>query len=153
MATLRERRVIRPSRRTRAVRVLVGAAAAVALFTGGWIVGARPEPASPDGNTPQFMLLLFGGDPASAAEAATRVSAYREWAISLSRSGRHVSGERLGDGATRVGPPAPGPGGSMLRGFFIVSAPSEQEAAALATSHPHVRHGGTIVIRRIEPTR
>jgi hypothetical protein len=37
-----------------------------------------------------------------------------------------------------------------VQGFFVVSAASLEEAAAVARSSPHVRDGGRIVVRPID---
>jgi hypothetical protein len=128
-------------------RAVFAAAAGLALAAAGWLAGsvARAPTGSP--GSPAFMLLLFGGDAAPSGEAA-RVAEYRDWARSLAGKGRRVSGERLADGAVAVGAGDP-PGGGALKGFFIIEARSIEEAEALAAAHPHVRHGGSIVIRRI----
>ena len=37
--------------------------------------------------------------------------------------------------------------GRALAGFFIISASSQEDAVSVARGSPHVRHGGTIVVR------
>jgi hypothetical protein len=44
------------------------------------------------------------------------------------------------------------PGASRLAGYFIVRAEDRRAAAEIARTCPHVRYGGRIVIREIEPT-
>ena len=51
-----------------------------------------------------------------------------------------------------VGAPLNNPVRADLRGYFIVQAADLQRAQQLAVSHPHVKRGGTIVVRRIDPT-
>jgi hypothetical protein len=82
-----------------------------------------------------------------------RVREYGEWARRLAASGTEVSGEKLADDSELlVGAPIDTPSRADLRGFFIVQASDAQHAEQLAVSHPHVKRGGTIVVRRIDPT-
>ncbi len=100
----------------------------------------------------EFVLLLYGAASAPGTEA-DRVAEYRAWAQELARNGRSVSGERLGAATWLVGSPQPfGDTSLRLQGYFIVGAADEREAVSLAERHPHVRHGGSIVVRRIEGT-
>jgi hypothetical protein len=144
VAVLRERGLLAPSGRR--LRPLLASAAAVVLFAAGWMAGSAAERSAPAADRGEFMLLLFGGASAPGDEPA-RVREYGDWARRLAREGRHVSGERLGEAAAAVGGPLPS--GPVPSGFFIVEAQSAAEARDLASGHPHVRHGGTIVIRRI----
>jgi hypothetical protein len=62
-------------------------------------------------------------------------------------------GEKLGDSSFVVGAGSPSAAEEgVLEGLFIVRAASLAEAAALAEGSPHVRRGGRVVIRPIEPT-
>ncbi len=67
-----------------------------------------------------------------------------------------MAGEKLGDSARELTAAAvvdrAATDSESLAGFFIVSAASAAEADSIARSCPHVRHGGKVVIRRIEPT-
>lgn len=40
----------------------------------------------------------------------------------------------------------------VLSGFFIIEAPDYETAVDIARGSPHVGHGGTVVVRAIEPT-
>lgn len=127
------------------------AAAAVAVFAVGLTVGrAMPRPA-PAPDVPRFLLLLHGGpDGLGAAEEARVAAEYGAWAVGLRESGRFVSGERLGDGSAVV--PAGREEVDGVRGFFLISASSFDEAVQVARSCPHARRGGRIVVRPIDPT-
>jgi hypothetical protein len=87
---------------------------------------------------------------------AERVREYASWARTIATSGRYVAGEKLGDSARELTAAAvvdrAATDSESLAGFFIVSAASAAEADSIARSCPHVRHGGKVVIRRIEPT-
>jgi hypothetical protein len=130
-------------------RAWLAIAAAVVMFAAGWgaatWAAGRPEPSAGG----RYMLLLYGETSAASTEAA-RVREYTEWAREARRGGRRISGERLLDDALPVGT-AGGGGLAPPLGFFIVEAPSLEAARALAEGHPHVRHGGTIVVRPIAP--
>jgi hypothetical protein len=147
----------------------VGAALAAGLVLGtalgaGW--GARGERAraaalagatAPAPGAPRFALLLYR-DPARPEPAGighdALVAEYRAWARDVARRGHAVSGEELDERALAVGRLAPsgGEGGPLLVGFFVVSARSAEEAAAIARSCPHLRYGGAVVVRPISAT-
>jgi len=161
VAALAERGLLR----ARAGRASLGrAAAAVAaglllLAAGVWIGRALPaggaKPISSDAS-PRFVLfLLRGRESERPDEESARVAEYRAWARALAASGRSVSGEKLGDREERLGasasasPPAPE---EEIRGYFVISAASLEDALAVARGCPHLRHGGRIVVRPIVPT-
>ena len=84
---------------------------------------------------------------------AARVAEYGAWAAEMAGQGMLEAGEKLADGGTIVGAEIAGPPPiERVTGFFIVSAGDAAEAARLAQDNPHVRHGGRIAVRRIEPT-
>jgi hypothetical protein len=120
-------------------------------FAAGWLLRPAGEPAhSHDDRQTRFILLLYGGSDSPADDG---VREYGEWARRLAASGTEVSGEKLADDSTLlVGAPVDTPSRADLRGFFIVQASDAQHAQQLAVSHPHVKRGGTIVVRRIDPT-
>jgi len=126
------------------------AAAALALtFVLGWYAGRLP--ASLSGRGERFLLLLYGGD--AAGDQADRVQEYSEWARQLGQSGYRVSGEKLGSVSRVVGAAGEEPtSASSLGGFFVIEAAGLRDAVEIAEQHPHVRHGGTIIIRPIERT-
>jgi hypothetical protein len=116
------------------------------------------EPAPATGRL--YLLLLYttprpGAPPAPPERVRTIVGEYRAWARALEGEGRLVQAEKLADDAGRSlpagGAPA-GAGGEVLGGFFLIRAADYEEAAALARTHPHLRYGGRVEIREIEPT-
>ena len=167
-----------PSRR-RAIRsatLTVGAVAASLLL--GVTLGKRtvvtPLPESP---TPQlatasapmdkYVLLLHGPArtrPATpeqaAADSATEralVAEYSAWAGQLAASGALVAGEKLADDPLTIltagGATEPTRfTADELGGFFIIQAADSAEAYRIARECPHLKHGGTVQVRRIEPT-
>lgn len=163
VATLTARNLLRrPRRRFGAALAL---AASVLLFAGGLAVGrfvgdgAAVPPA--DGR-PRFALFLYEG-PEYAQPAPgrmdERIREYAAWAGAVRTDGVVEGGEKLKDGedvAIEPGgsggavPSAPDP--SRLAGYFLIRAPDQRAALEIARSCPHVRYGGRIVLREIEPT-
>ncbi|NKB86789.1 MAG: hypothetical protein GKS06_01015 [Acidobacteria bacterium] len=140
-------------------RWIAAAAAAVMLFVGGMTVqrllldDAAVAVASAAGD--RYLLLLL--EPADvvldAAIEMERVAEYGAWAGGLAQRGLLEAGEKLADGGDVVGAAMTGPPpGERVTGFFIVRAESAPEARALAEASPHVRHGGRVEVRLIEPT-
>lgn len=125
------------------------AASLLLAFAVGWLargpVRTGPPPA-PD----RFAFLLFG--ETAPGDERTRVNEYRAWAERLAAQGRRVSGEKLGAEGSVAGRVELDAFSRTLGGFFIVEARTLEEAMVLAREHPHVRHGGTILVRRIEST-
>jgi hypothetical protein len=159
VAALRERGLLRDRRR----RVwTLAAAAALAAFVGGVAlgratVGARGR--APASDARSFALLLYPGpgmDERAGAEGR-RVEEYRAWAHGLGERGRLVTGQKLKPAVHLLGDPSPGtapapvPDGA-LQGFFLIRARTMEEAEDIARSCPHLRHGGTIALREIDPT-
>jgi len=128
--------------------VAVAAAIAVA-FAAGWTTKAlSPVPAAGS----RYLLLLYPGDAPRTGGDAALVEEYRQWAHTARAGGRFVSGERLGsEPGVVLGAPG-APPADRLQGYFVIEARSDQDALSIAKRHPHLRHGGRIVIRRIEAT-
>jgi hypothetical protein len=151
-----------PARRHRAPVPALALAASVLLFLGGVAVGRRGEPALPPAPPGQFALLLYEGPGyrrSAPGEEAERVREYGAWAAARAEQGELVAGEKLredpdvvvgADGT--VSTPAPPADEDRLAGFFLIRAADARRAVEIARSCPHVRYGGSIVIREIEPT-
>jgi hypothetical protein len=114
--------------------------AAAAIFAAGLVLGRTSTPPvvmAPGVSSSPFLLLLEGGPVAATPAEETRtVEEYRAWAVKLRDEGRDVSGERLNN----------------VRGFFVISAASLEEATALAEASPHARRGGRVIVRPIKPS-
>jgi hypothetical protein len=135
-------------RRKPAWPAVVAAAAALALaFGAGWIAGRDRRALSPAGD--RYLLLLYGDVTAPETDL---VQEYGAWARQARAEGRQISGERLGSATPLPPPSGAAESGDDLRGFFVFSATSEADAAAVAQSHPHLRRGGKVVLHRILPT-
>ena len=114
----------------------------------------------------KYVLLLHGparaqplAQPTAADSAAERaiVAEYSAWARGLAAAGSLVMAEKLADdpltvlaasGATE----AVRGTADELGGFFVIQAADSAEAFRIARDCPHLRHGGTVQVRRIEPT-
>jgi hypothetical protein len=156
-------------------RVAMAAGALAVALLIGVMIGRRPTrettgqvPPNASATSPKerYVLLLHGpartapGTPAQAtadsvAEQAV-VAEYRAWAVRLRDSGALVMAEKLADdpltmltaaGATQM----PRNTADELGGFFLIQADSA-EAFRIARECPHLRHGGTVQVRRIQPT-
>lgn len=136
----------------------VAIAAVLAAFAAGIAIGRRPPPAARADSSPRFVLFLeplpdeLRGETSRESE---RIAEYRVWAGRLRSAGRTVAGEKLRPGSRVVGPAAGSPEHrppDALGGFFVISAKDIEEAAEIARDSPHVRHGGRIVVRAIDPT-
>jgi len=173
-ASSRERRALRFT--------FIGSLAVAASLAIGVLIGQRspsPRPtlgtgtatpvvsnASPSAPKTRYLLLLHGPaqTPAQTAEQSAAdsiaevaiVNEYRAWARRLRDSGALVSAEKLAadpvtmlsaSGATEL----PRGTAEELGGFFLIQADSA-EAYRIARECPHLRHGGTVQVRRIQPT-
>ena len=114
----------------------------------------------------KYVLLLHGparsanaGPPTAADSAAGRaiVEEYRAWAVGLANAGSLVTAEKLADDpltmlvADRtVQMPHNAP--DELGGFFLIQVADSAEAFRIARACPHLKYGGTVQVRRIEPT-
>jgi hypothetical protein len=160
-----------------AAAIIVGAA-----FLGGFAMGNRgetaPQPSdvttATSDESNQYMLLMFTRvDPSQATSADASsdepmneeayqaiFNEYRQWALDREQEGRLVSAEKLADD-TRV---MTGRGDQMqiatsahsdraLGGYFLITAPSLEDAIELAKTHPHLKYGGEVEVRPIESTR
>lgn len=157
LARLRAEGLVRPRPRRGGLPRVLAAAAALALFAAGLAVGRRTLPsgsAVAANAAPQFVLFLYDApeEPAmSDAQMQERVSEYRAWAIGLRKSGADIHGEKLTrERRERLGPAAAGE--APLGGYFVVSAKDWDAAIEVARSCPHLKHGGTIEVRKIEKT-
>jgi hypothetical protein len=152
---LRRRGLVRGRRAARRWLPLGAVAAGFLLLAAGYAAGrsTAKRPEAPSGT--RFALLLLRGEervPSRPDEESDRVAEYRAWARGLARGGRYVEGEKLGDRAERLASSSSrnvSPDSEEVRGFFIISAGSFEDALAVARGCPHLRHGGAILVRPI----
>jgi hypothetical protein len=114
----------------------------------------------------KYVLLLHGparppsAGPATAADSAAEraiVDEYRAWAVSLANAGSLVTAEKLADDpltmlvadrTVQMQRNTP----DELGGFFLIQVADSAEAFRIARACPHLKHGGSVQVRRIEPT-
>ena len=134
-----------PMRRLAAIAAML----IVATAWGGFQIGRSS--AAPGGSGDKYLLLLYGAQTATPAEEASRVAEYSAWAGSLAAARRLDAAERLGDASRTAGVSLPGlQSAPPPLGFFVVRAGSFDEASRIAEECPHVKYGGTVVIRKAE---
>jgi len=139
-------------------------AASLLIFMGGVFFGqSRGGPSSDAPPDPRFVLLLYEGEdfePGPPDQLSERVREYSQWGQELALANRLLGGEKLKDGGrllwgqeelvTAEDPPSVA-SGTTLGGFFLVAAADIEEAVSVAKSCPHLRYGGKILIRQIDP--
>ncbi|MFN0149717.1 MAG: YciI family protein [bacterium] len=146
----------------------MAAAAAIVAFLGGLVVGGRLRVMDAHDapiEQERFVLLLYESEEYANATTpdaeVARVHEYGEWAGNTARSGRFVTGEKLAyDGrwcrmrgdALETAPPIADAVRGTLAGYFIIGAASYDDAVAITRDCPHLKYGGSIEVRRIEPT-
>jgi hypothetical protein len=158
-----------------APRIVLATAALVAAVGVGWgfglkgfgMRGSQPPVVASQTGSQRYVLLLHGPAhtaPATAAEASADsvaeqkiVAEYRAWAGRLRASGSLVMAEKLADdpvtmlaasGATEL----PHDSADELGGFFLIQVADSAEAFRIARECPHLKYGGTVQVRRIQPT-
>lgn len=167
VAGLRQRDLLAPQPKTTqqlVARPLVAAALAVAVFSAGLVVG-RIVPSTSPASEPRFALLLYGASTSDDPALHTaRAAEYSEWARKTHATGSVEGGEALAsDGVTlRLATTDEAaesnaaadmqPGTGELAGYFLVTAPTIEDAVRLARDCPHLKYGGTTIVRRILPT-
>ena len=153
VGALRERGLVRPMPRRLAAALGLVAVAATLVVAVGWSMMHRSAPAPAPHASPRFVLLLYAGADPIAGTADLRRREYSQWARDVAAGGAAISGEELSseEDARDVPPPQDGQPatGPLPRGFFVVSAPDLDRALQIASTCPHLRYGGRIVVKRI----
>ena len=136
-------------------------AAAILLIATGVGIGRRSAKPAADARPSYILLLYEGRDFRLGPSVAAAEAEYDAWADSVRNGGAGVMGRALvhtahllrntPQGVRVESVDAASPEG-MIDGFFIIRVTGEAEAVAIARSHPHLRHGGWIVLRPIKPT-
>lgn len=132
-------------------------AAALLVFTAGAAAGHLLSRSSPVVLRPAQAryLLLLAGDVTPAADGSSRAAEYGQWARSLAARNIAVSGEELTSHAEIValGPASALPDLASVGGYFLLEADDDAAAAALARTCPHVKYGGSVIVRRVTGRR
>jgi len=170
------------TRRSLMPRAALGATVIAASLLVGLVVGRRSAgpadearnsavvPARSASSTPakeQYLLLLEGpartrpaGIAPTAADSAAEqaiVAEYGAWAGRLRRSGALVLAEKLADepivihARGGVITPTRHPA-DEVGGFFLIQVADSAEANRIVRECPHLKYGGTVQLRRIQPT-
>ncbi|MGH7784355.1 MAG: YciI family protein [Candidatus Binatia bacterium] len=115
---------------------------------------------------PNYMLLLHS-EPVdfsklSADTIQAMIADYKSWRENIKDEGKYVGGNKLRDdggksltgqnGTFRVTDGPYTEAKELVGGYFAISAGSYDEAIELSKGCPHLKYGGRIEIREIEPT-
>ncbi len=150
VGSLREAGLVQPRRR---FTTTLGVAAALVVFMGGFGLGRVTIAGSPAPPGSRYLLLLYGASSATPEVEATRVAEYGTWARELTAAGQLVGAEKLADTSITLGAAGASPAtAEQPSGFFLIRASSLEEAQSTAARCPHIRHGGTVLVRPIEDT-
>ena len=151
----------------------VAASLVAASLIAGLLVGRNPATVVTDAQAPtarpsvasdgeRYLLLLrdAADEPKlSASEMNARVAEYGAWAGKLAREGSLVLAEKLADvrtgallTASGTTPYSTAEAAQAVGGFFLIRAADAAAAERIARECPHLKYGGVIELRRIEPT-
>jgi len=147
----------------RLIWLAAGLAASLVSFLVGIQAGRSNVDRGLSAATPQFLLLLYEDEafPADSSEATDLVEEYRRWALGLRRDGRLLSAEKLSSSGiliesstdiTEVLDRVPDSPEGVVAGYFVIAAHSYEDAVEVARTSPHLRHGGSVSVRAIDPT-
>jgi len=125
---------------TRPVRwtYLAAAVLAMALFLGGYAIGRTRD------LEPTHVLLVhrLASTPEQSRE---RTREYGAWARNLAGGAKLAQAGWVLDASRAASSPT-----NEVSGYFLIRASGDAEALAIAKSCPHIRHGGSVELRRIE---
>ncbi len=140
-------------------------AAAVVLLvlggTGGYFAGKSNSQAAEHQHKNPLYVLLLHEPPGEPENVADLVAEYSQWAGGIYSSGRYITGEKLrgtgriltkSHGELNVTESARISESMMMGGYFVIEAKDYNEAVKIASECPHLKYGGTIELREIEPT-
>ncbi|HJR52135.1 MAG TPA: YciI family protein [Gemmatimonadota bacterium] len=112
----------------------------------------------------RYLLLLYEDEsyqaPATSAEGEARAAEYSAWAAGVRAESVPIEGEELspaasarmldgsGDGIVETDGAPAGTAG-ILAGYFVIEAPDEDAAIAIARTIPHLTYGGRVVVRAV----
>ncbi|HVF39779.1 MAG TPA: YciI family protein [Gemmatimonadaceae bacterium] len=102
---------------------------------------------------PRYALVLYGGlaNEGTPVEQAARAAEYGRWAAGLKGDARFVDGYELGRVVTAIGPDDnTARNADPVAGFFMIDASSEEAANRIAQDCPHLKYGGTVIVRVID---
>lgn len=138
-------------------------AAAVGLLLLGGVSGYVLRPSNGvermQNHMPKYILLLHES-PNPAEDSQAMIEEYGNWARSIQGEVQYVSGEKLkmsGRILTKKVKLEITDGmltnqTMNLGGFFVIQAKDYESAARIASECPHLKYGGVIELREIDPT-
>jgi hypothetical protein len=153
VTSLRDRGDIRTARP--ALPWLIGLSVAAAVVLAFLVLRRAPVPAAEEA---QFLLLIAEdtryAPPTDSAEARARVEEYGAWAGRLAGAGKLVSAGELAPSGTDVHADGNTPSvvdslAGVVSGYFLIRAESLAQAERMAAESPHLRYGGTVVVRAV----
>ncbi len=140
------------------LRAAIFAGLSLILFGGGLFLGLAQHKTTPGVSMSQstYVLFLLEGpqydQPAGTIELQERVSEYRNWVTGVRKETTAISGIKLQDRSLLLpSGKAEDTGGTTIGGYFLIEASDLQSAIRIAESCPHLRHGGRIEVRQIDP--
>lgn len=139
----------------------LAAAVVLLLFggAGGYFLGSDHEEKPVQSSLPKYILLLHE-TPDPAEDTQAMITEYGNWARSIRGDVKYVSGEKLKmsgriltkEGEVRISDGILTNETMNLAGFFIIEAKDYDAAARIASDCPHLKYGGVIELREIDPT-
>ncbi len=158
-AAFEEGRRLASARRYHRFAPLLRAAAGIALLLlGGWagymLRDTGPSPSVPPTAASTLLFLVRGEEQQALVTEDSLVREYQAWAASLANEGRLVGANKLMDEPGRwISASTAGESRtrSDVSGYFLVNASGYEEALEIAVSSPHIKYGGTIEIRQVDP--
>lgn len=114
----------------------------------------------------EYMLLLHE-DPSGFAELSPdeiqkMIGVYEAWRSRIAEAGRLAGGKKLRDeggrwltqkdGNVRVIDGPFSEANEVIGGFFMIKAADYDEAVEISRDCPHLKYGGRIELREVEPT-
>ena len=144
-------------KKTNPVRAYIKAVAAVAaailiFFSGIYFEKIRYEPPIAINPNQGYMLLLYEGQNFREGNPEQMAIEYGQWMQNIFDKGVKITGQELKKEKTVVTAPdqietPPQDEGEKITGYFIIQAPSLEEALEIAQDNPHTRYGGTIAVK------
>ena len=129
--------------------------------TGGYFMRMSESGSTAHAPKNPLYVLLIRESPTSTGGGQELVAEYGQWAAGVYKSGRYITGEKLreqgkilssSEGAIQVTDAMFNTGQGELGGYFIIEANDYEDAVRIASQCPHLKYGGTIELREIEPT-
>lgn len=158
--SLRSRGLLAPRTRQRFgwAWAVASVTACLFCFVAGMLFRSRTIAIPPEPSGSKYVLFLTHSSnvaTSGTAEEIALVQEYSAWAQRQRVGGHLIAGERLNDASLELS----GPLGlrelraedTSLGGYFVIAVPNLDAAVAIARTCPHLKHGGTVVTRPIDP--